>query len=149
MPAEVLVDTNVLVYAYDPADRGKQDTALRVLRHLVVTGHGRLSTQVLGEFFRVVTSRLGTPLSPAEACAQLAELAQAWPVLAVTPPVVLEGARGARDHGLGFWDAQIWATARLNQVETILTEDFQDGRVLEGVRFRNPFAPEFDPATLA
>src|SRR5439155_1039861 len=57
----------------------------------------------------------------------------ARPVLSVTPLIVLEAARGARDHGLNYWDAQLWATARLNQIPLILTEDFAHGRVLEGV----------------
>jgi predicted nucleic acid-binding protein len=132
---------NVVVHAYDPSRRDRQDLALRVLRHLAISGQGRMSTQVLGEFFRVVTHRLVPPLSPVEAHAQLTILAQAWPILPITPFVVLEAARGVRDHGLGFWDAQLWATARLNQIALIVSEDFQDGRRLEGVRFANPFAP--------
>ncbi|WP_375504921.1 hypothetical protein [uncultured Nostoc sp.] len=38
-----------------------------------------------------------------------------------------------------FWDAQIWATARLNQIEEVYTEDFASGARVEGVRFTNPF----------
>ena len=49
---------------------------------------------------------------------------------------------------MSYWDAQLWATARLNQVEVVLSEDFQDGRALDGVRFVNPFAPSFDLAAL-
>ena len=49
---------------------------------------------------------------------------------------------------MSYWDAQLWATARLNQVDLVLSEDFQDGRVLHGVRFVNPFAPSFDLAAL-
>ena len=75
-------------------------------------------------------------------------LVAAWLVLPVTAVVVVEAARGVRDHGLSYWDSQLWATARLNQVETIVTEDFQDGRVLEGVRFVNPYSPSFDLAAL-
>jgi predicted nucleic acid-binding protein len=58
--------------------------------------------------------------------------------------IVLEAVRGVRKHRLAYWDAQIWATARLNQVPLILSEDFSDGQVLKGVRFVNPFAPGFD-----
>jgi predicted nucleic acid-binding protein len=43
-------------------------------------------------------------------------------------------------HGLSFWDALIWSAAVENNVAVIYTEDFQDGRVVEGVRFVNPFA---------
>ena len=149
MAGEMLIDTNVVVYAYDPTHPRKQHTARQVLRQLVHAGRGRLSTQVLGEFFRVVTSRLATPLSPADAHAQLTDLSQTWPVLPVTPFIVLEAARGVRDHGLAFWDAQLWATARLNQIDSVLSEDFHDGRTLDGVRFRDPFAASFDPSALA
>jgi predicted nucleic acid-binding protein len=41
------------------------------------------------------------------------------------------------------YDAQIWATARLNQVPVVFSEDFRDGTTLEGVRFVNPFSSEF------
>ncbi len=42
-------------------------------------------------------------------------------------------------HGLTFWDAMLWATAKAAGVTVLLSEDFQHDRVLEGVRFRNPF----------
>jgi predicted nucleic acid-binding protein len=57
---------------------------------------------------------------------------------------VLEAARGVRDHGLAYYDAQVWAAARLNKIPIIFSEDFQDGRILEGVRFANPFSQSFD-----
>ena len=69
-------------------------------------------------------------------------------MLAVTPLVVLEAARGVSTHRLHYWDAQVWATARLNQIPVVLTEDFAHGRVLEGVQFLDPFSPAFDSAAL-
>jgi predicted nucleic acid-binding protein len=48
-------------------------------------------------------------------------------------------------HGLSFWDALIWSAAAENGVATIYTEDFQDGRVMEGVRFINPFSTSATP----
>ncbi len=47
-------------------------------------------------------------------------------------------------HSLSVWDALIWAAAKLNQVPYVLTEDSEHGRLLEGVCYLNPFAPEFD-----
>lgn len=69
--------------------------------------------------------------------------ASSWPVLNLTPPVVLEAARGVSDHVLSYYDAQIWAVARLNQIGVVFSEDFNNGSTLEGVRFVNPFAEEF------
>jgi predicted nucleic acid-binding protein len=68
----------------------------------------------------------------------------AWEVLDVTGPIVLEAVRGARLYQMAYWDAQIWASARLNQIPFILSEDFDTETVVEGVRFVNPFASDFD-----
>ena len=67
-----------------------------------------------------------------------------YPVIPLTDSIVLEAARGCRDYHLAYYDAQIWAAARLNQITVIFSEDFQDGQMLEGVRFINPFAPQFN-----
>jgi predicted nucleic acid-binding protein len=66
-----------------------------------------------------------------------------WPVFDLTPFIVLDAARGVRDYQLSYYDAQIWACARLNQVAVVLSEDFSEGSFLEGVRFVNPFVPDF------
>jgi predicted nucleic acid-binding protein len=50
---------------------------------------------------------------------------------------VLEVIRGVKEYQLSFWDAQIWATAKLNQISVIYSEDFNVGAIIEGVRFVN------------
>jgi predicted nucleic acid-binding protein len=80
----------------------------------------------------------------AEAAVQVDRLADSWPILAVTPLVVREAVRGVRDYRMAYWDAQIWATARLNQIPVVFSEDFSSGASLAGVRFVNPFAAGFD-----
>ena len=146
--SDVLIDTNVVVYAYDVRDRDKQQRALEVLRRLVADGRGSLSAQVLGEFLRVATRKLVPPLTPGEAVEQAGNLAASWPVVPITAFIVLEAGRGVEAHRLSYWDAQLWATARLNQIEIVLTEDFEHGRTLDGVRFLNPFAPGFQLSAL-
>ena len=141
--AAILIDTNVLVYAHDHEAPAKQVQAIRVLERLYNAGNGRLSAQCLAEFFRVTTRAPKPILTQREAMQQVERLARIWPVYDVTPLVVIEAARGARDHQLPYWDAQIWATARLNQVPVVFSEDFNTGSVLEGIRFVNPFAGDF------
>lgn len=141
--SSVLLDTNVLVYAYDPGDGAKQATAETVLRALQPTGLAALSAQVLDEFFRVVTSRVKPAIPVAEAVELLGELAQSFTVWSVDDVVVLEAARGVRDHQLPYWDAQVWATARLRGARWVLSEDFGDGRTIEGVTFRDPLRAGF------
>jgi predicted nucleic acid-binding protein len=89
------------------------------------------------------------PRPEAEAIRREVErLLLAFPLLALTGPVVLEALRGVREHLLSYYDAQIWAVARLGQVGMVLSEEFNPGTVLDGVSFTNPLEPAFDLAAL-
>jgi len=140
----ILIDTNVLVYAHDPRDRRKQERALAVLDRLMNERRVVLSVRCLSEFFSATTRRLPEPLPSEVAQAQVERFVRACRILDLTAAAVLEGCRGASEHSLSIRDALIWATAKLNQVPLVLSEDFVDGGFLEGVRFLNPFAPAFD-----
>jgi predicted nucleic acid-binding protein len=140
----ILVDTNVLVYFYDPNSPEKQKDAGAVLDRLHETGLGRLSVQTLAELINAAMRKLDPPFTPLQAMEQASFFAASWQILDLTPQIVLEAVRGVRDHALAYYDAQIWAAARLNQIPVIFSEDFQDGQVLEGVRFVNPFKKGFD-----
>ncbi len=139
----ILIDTNLLVYLYDAQSPPKAARSQSVLEYLETTRTGRLSVQNLSEFFHVSTRKLDPPLSRTEALAQISLFTRLWPVFDLTPMIALEAARGARDHDLAYYDAQIWACARMNQVAIIFSEDFSDGQILEGVRFVNPFSSDF------
>ena len=139
----ILIDTNLLIYLYDQNQPDKQNQSERVLEQLELTHTGRLSVQALSEFFSVATRKLSPSLTPAQALDQVTLFTRLWPVYDLTPMIVMEAGRGVRDHRLSYYDAQVWATARLNQIPVVFSEDFRDGSVLEGVRFVNPFSREF------
>ncbi len=141
-----LIDTNVLVYPHDTRDALKQERARAVLNRLMENDSGALSAQVLAEFSNVTLNRLKLP--PADVYAQVEDYETAFPIYPLTPAVVLEAVRGVRDYGLSYYDAQIWAAAKLNQISIVLSEDFSTGSRLEGVTFVNPLEPTFDPANL-
>jgi predicted nucleic acid-binding protein len=143
--ATTLIDTNVLVYVYDRSEPEKRRRAIEVLNRIHNAKTGIVSAQVLSEFYNSVTRKLKPPLSSVKAEAQLRAMARAWPVIPVTSEVVFEAVRGVREYQFSFWDAQIWAAARLYYIGTVLTEDFNPGAVIEGVRFVNPFAEDFVP----
>lgn len=143
-----LVDSNVLVYAYDRSEPEKQRRALALLDRLQLNLAGWISLQILGEFFHAVTRKIAAPLSPAEASVRLERLIRAWPVARVNALVVLEAARGVRAHQFPFWDSQIWATAKLNGIPCVLSEDFADGSRVEGISFLNPLKPGFEVESL-
>ena len=143
-----LVDTNVPVYAYDPSDGDKRKRSIEVLESLGTRQMGLLSAQILGEFFVTVTRKIPSPMTEAEAERSATSYARSWVVYGLTKSIVLEATRGLQRHRLSYWDSLIWATAKLNNVPNILSEDFNDGALLEGVRFLNPFTASFDLAWL-
>ena len=147
---KILLDTNVLIYAYDPADLVRQGQAVQIMGELRLRGNGVLSTQSLAEFLSaVMRPKRGDPprLTPSEALDQAQLLSTAFEVYDLTRFTILEAGRGVRDYQLAYYDAQIWATAHLNQIPIVFTEDFQHGQILEGVQFINPFAPDFELST--
>jgi len=139
----ILIDTNVLVYAHDRGEYQKQGQAIETLAALQAAGSGRLSVQCLAEFFSATTRGQLPKLSAEQAYDQIENLSQTFRVYDLTAMVVLEAARGVQTYSLSYFAAQIWATARLNQVPIIFSEDFASNTMLEGVSFINPFAPAF------
>lgn len=144
-----LVDTNILIYAYDAADVRKRAIALDVLTNLRQHRLGVLTVQVLGEFFTNVTRKPLEPLTPEEARLTALRLYRSWPVLDLTSRMFVDAVRGVTEHKLSYWDALLWATAQEERVPFILTEDQQHLRLVEDVRYLNPFLPEFDMARLS
>ncbi len=139
----ILLDSNVLIYAIDPRDLLKQERALAVLAALQATRKGCLSVQCLSEFSAVCIRSMKALLTPEEAERQVKRLGQSFTVFPLTEAVVTEALRGVRDYQFSYYDAQIWAAARLHQVPVIFSEDFNPG-VYAGVRVTNPFAAAFD-----
>ena len=145
---DFLVDANVLVYSVDSSEADKQERAIAALRQLDALGHIVLSAQSLSEFYSASTRRLRVPLSRDEAGAMVIDWSRAWPVYPVTVTAVREAVIGSQRHQMSYWDSLIWAVAKLNGVPNVLTEDVQSSDLIEGVRFVNPFAPDFDFAML-
>lgn len=140
-----MVDTNVLLYPFDPTDRQKQRQARRVLaaarrqREQVL-----LSVQCLTEFYRAATNRLAMDRSLA--ARRVGNLARLYRVVDLTPAVVIEACRLASERNIAIWDALIWAVARQHDIPYILTEDDGHGPTIEGVEYVNPFRDDFDAA---
>jgi len=143
MIAEVLLDTNVLVYAYERSEPAKQQQASDLLNALWAKAVVKISTQVLAEFFVTITRKLPAPLALDMARERVQRYMLLCDVVDVTRATVVEAIRGAREYRLHYWDAQIWAAARLAGVGLVFSEDFHHGAVLDGVRFVNPFRPDF------
>jgi predicted nucleic acid-binding protein len=136
-----LVDTNVFIYASDPAAGEKRMRAEALLERLIIDGVLAVSVQVLNELFHAATRPNEGPSLKFEVARRIIQdLADSASVVPLTSSVTFRAVDAIPRHSLSFWDALIWAAAREHDLAVIHTEDFQDGHVVEGVRFSNPFA---------
>lgn len=141
MTAPFFVDTNVLVYARDVSEGQKQRQAERWLAHLWATRLGRLSTQVLNEYYVVVTEKLRPGLDRDVARADVRSL-MVWAPIPMDRHVI-EGAWTVQDRfGLAWWDALVVSAAQVAACRWLLSEDLSHGQVLDGVQVINPFLVE-------
>jgi len=130
------VDTNVLVYADDARDAVKQQTARDLLRRVVREGSGKLSLQVLQEFFAAATGKLG--LSAVGARRRVEVFAQ-LDVVRLDVEDVLAAIDLHRLHQLSIWDALVVRAALVSGCRTLYTEDLQHGRKFESLQVVDPF----------
>lgn len=134
------VDTNILVYAYDPTTPEKHEIAADLVRRLWESETGALSVQVLQELFWTVTRKVPRPIAPVEAVRLVEELST-WNVSTPDAGDVIAAARMSIARRLSFWDAMIVQTAIGAGAEILWSEDFAPGTRFETVTVRNPFAP--------
>jgi len=133
------VDTNVLVYAHDRSESRRQAVAQALLGALWRNRTGILSTQVLQEFYVVVTRKSDPPMRRV-AAREIVALYGEWPIVQLDVALILAASQLEERHGLSFWDALIVEAARRSGATRLLTEDLQSGREIGGVRIENPFA---------
>lgn len=127
LAGERFVDTNVLVYLFDSDAPEKA----RRSRELLSASGNVLSTQVLQEFYAVVTRKLSPPLRPADAQAALRQFTRLCRVVTLDAPLVLAAARRSAEEQVSFWDALVVEAACSAGCRVLLTEDLHHGRVFD------------------
>jgi len=136
MTDPVFVDTNVLLYTFDAADPVKQKLASAWYAALWRSGAGRISYQVLQEFYSKIRQKW--PSASDGARAVVRELL-VWHPAAVNG-TLLELAWNIQDrYRFSFWDSLIVAAAKVSSCRYLLTEDLHAMQVVEGLKVLNPF----------
>jgi predicted nucleic acid-binding protein len=132
----VFVDTNVWVYAVDRSEPVKRERALAAVAPRS-DAHMAISSQVLSEFYSVVTRKLSSPL-PEEQAAQMVDRLAQLPVVPVDADLVLRAIAGSRAWDISMWDALIIRAAEVAGCAVLLSEDLADGATYGTVRVLNP-----------
>lgn len=136
MIVRYFVDTNVLIYAA----MGELDSPAKRKRakDLISQEPFAISGQVLAEFYRNVTRKGASPLSPLEALEWI-DLLSGQICIPIDATLVRNGILLSERYRIDYWDAAIIAAAEAVGVETIYSEDLNHGQVYGSVRVVNPF----------
>jgi predicted nucleic acid-binding protein len=132
------LDTNVLTYLFDDSEPDKQNTARARIGTEQMERELVLSTQVLQELY-VSLTKGAAPIASPEIAERAVREASSYSVVQVDTLLVLSAIQTSRDHVLSFWDALIVRAAAQAGCDRLLSEDLNDGQVIDGVRIDNPF----------
>ena len=134
----VFVDTNVLLYSEDGADKAKQARAIDWLQALWTKRCGRTSTQVLNDFYANATKKLKPAMPAGDARAEVRRY-QRWQPWVLDHATVETAWAVESRFGFSYWDSLIVAAAKAQGCRYLLTEDLQHKQIIDSVQILNPF----------
>ena len=137
-----LIDTNILVYRFDPRFPDKQRIATELLRDGISNDSIRVPHQAVVEFVAAITRPIhgGDSLLPPDAARREAEeMLSQYEVVYPNQEILRIALRGAAAYQLSWFDAHLWAFAEFYGLADLYSEDFQHGRLYGTVRMINPF----------
>jgi predicted nucleic acid-binding protein len=132
----VFVDSNVLIYAVDESNRKKHEAARLWRAELWKSGRGRISFQVLQEFYANVDRKW--PAARKEVQAEIRNL-MTWRPVAADAGMLEDAWKIQERYKISFWDSLIVSAAKAASCRYLLTEDLQEGQEMDGVMVVNPF----------
>jgi predicted nucleic acid-binding protein len=138
MNGNVFLDTNVLVYANDTAEPGKQQAARTLLKEVLQAENGVISVQVLSEFWVTVTRKIRTPIA-LQTARQEVELLHLMTIVDLDSALFFDAIRLQQLHQISYWDAQIIAAADTAGCTVLYSEDLNAGQKYANVTVVNPF----------
>lgn len=114
------IDSNILLYAIDRSDRVRRQKARSILRDLIRSGLGVVSTQVAQEFYVIATKKLSVdPL----AAKRVVEMLHQLDFVSVNIELILSAIDCSVLSRISFWDALIVVSARSSGCKVLLSED--------------------------
>lgn len=125
---ERLIDTNILVYAYDTSEGQKHDIAKQLLKQVWEEGGGVVCVQNLMEFFVVITRKVESPISLTEAKTMIDDIAKSdnWRIIDRDIHTFLTAIDLVIQYDIHTWDATIAACMRESGITEIITENKKD-----------------------
>ena len=140
MIGRFFLDTNILVYNFDPIDTRKQSIAKALVKRAASEKSGCISMQVVQECLSLMISKFKHLVTVSDARYYLENVLE--PLAEPLPAMMLyRDALSIQERWrFGFYDALIMASALALDCDRLYSEDFQHGQRIEGLTVVNPFA---------
>ncbi|MDR1019338.1 MAG: PIN domain-containing protein [Synergistaceae bacterium] len=120
------LDTNLFVYLYSETDSVKRERVLAAIN----TFDRVVSTQVLNEFCGVALRKLRHPVQAVKNA--LGEICETCRLAAIDETIIMKALDVHERYGYSYYDSLIIASALEQKCRYLLSEDMNDGQVIEG-----------------
>ncbi|HEX54896.1 MAG TPA: PIN domain-containing protein [Candidatus Altiarchaeales archaeon] len=136
-----LIDTNILVYAYDKTEREKH----RICRDLVarcwnLETEYAISLQNISEFYVIITRKVENPIPIQNARSIVKDIIDfnGWRKINFTQNTIISAMNINKRYKIHYWDALLAATMRENDIFSIYTENESDFKKIRWLDVINP-----------
>ncbi len=134
-----LIDSNILVYAYDKSEPKKHSKAKEVLKNSWIKKNAVLSMQNLAEFHSVITKKAKKPVSLDKSKQIILDLTGGFEILKYSESTIVNAINNQAIYKMPFWDALIVSTMEENSIDSIITENTKDFKRVKWLKVINPF----------
>ena len=136
-----LIDTNILVYAYDTSEGDKHEVSKDLLKQIWKAGRGVVCLQNLMEFFFVITKKVENPIDVTEAKTIVEDFLKSdnWIIIDRDEGTFLNAIDFVSEHRIPLWDAVIAACMKENDITEIITENKKDFDRIPNIKVSMPF----------
>ncbi|MCR4335881.1 MAG: PIN domain-containing protein [archaeon] len=134
-----LVDSNLLIYAYDKGAGQKHILAKELLKERWLKQDGFLSVQNLAEFYHVTTRKINNKVKPEQAKQIILDLTQGFSIIRYNENTIINAVNNQLAYKIEFWDSLIVSAMEENGISTIITENEKDFKKIKWLKVINPF----------
>ncbi len=141
MSDDFLIDTNILVYAYDSSEHKKREKSAKLVASIFKNEKkAHITNQIVAELFSVLTNKIEKPIQieDAEIIIDSLLISENWIKIDYTSKSIRKAIKFVKRFSIPFWDALIAATMIENNIFTILTEDSSHFKKIPGLKVINP-----------
>lgn len=139
---DFLIDSNILVYAFDTSE-GKKHQQAKTILNKCWDGFVSfsISLQNLHEFYFVLTTKKKHVVSPDLTGLFVKHFIEfyGWKKLIPSPKSIIKAIEIVHHYKLPFWDAHLVAVMLENNIHHIYTEDVADFKKFPNIVAINPF----------